>query len=256
MNRPLSFALLLSAALLSSCDLFQKHDVRTITGPLPNARIKFFNFAPSSPKLNFYAGDTKMTAVTSTTGSDTLGVVYPTAASGGLYAGIAAGQYTVSARLATPTDQNLAISNTPATIEDGKFYSYYLSGVYNTTTKTAEAFLVEDPIPAGDIDFTVASVRLVNAISNGTGDLTLYAKNPNTGVETAVGTAVAYKGAGAFVSVPFGVYDLSVRYSGSSTNLTSLSTQSFVGGHVYTISARGSTATTSTLGLSNNENQR
>ena len=258
MKKYLPLAILLSVSALS-CKLFDKTAVRDITSDLlPDARIKFFNFAPSTPKLNFYSGTTKMTAVSSTTGSDTLGVVYPTAAGGGLYEGIAAGATTLTAKLATPgADLGLAIASVNQTIEKGKYYSYYLSGPYNTSTKTAASFIVEDPIPAA-IDYTLAHVRLVNAVSDATGPLTLWAKNTTSLVDAAFGTSVAYQAAGTFVTIPEGVYDLGARYTGSATNVTglSLTAQTFIGGRVYTITARGVTTTSSTMGLTNTQNTR
>ncbi len=66
MNRYRSLALLLWAAVCSACD---KNAVQDITGPLASARIKFFHFGVNAPGVNFYANDTKMTAITSATGA-------------------------------------------------------------------------------------------------------------------------------------------------------------------------------------------
>ena len=54
-----------------------------------------------------------------------------------------------------------------------------------------------------------------------------------------MGGAVAYKGAGAFMALPGGVYDLAVRYTDSTSNKISRPGVSFVAGRVYTIGARG-----------------
>lgn len=278
MHRHQSVAVLLCAALLSSCDLFSDNGgVRDITAPVPTARIKFHNFAPSSVGVNFFANDVKVTAVlTSACGSpataadslacstsgieSTTGVAYPTSAtsdagvaSGGRYDAIAPGQYTLTARIAAKPD---VVSTVSQAIADGKYYSFFMSGLYNSTAKTAEAFVVEDPIPTGPVDYGVVYVRLVNALSNGTAPLTLYVTNTETKAEAPVGGAVAYKSAGAFVSVPAGTYDLAARYTGSSTSVISRTGMSLVGGRVYTVTSRGSTATSSTLGLNFTENQR
>jgi hypothetical protein len=69
--------------------------------------------------------------------------------------------------------------------------------------------------------------------------MTLYAKSTTTATESAVGAEVAYKGAGAFVSLRAGVYDLSTRYTGSATNAVTRTGVSFLGRKVYTITARG-----------------
>lgn len=274
-----SLTVLLCAALLASCDaLGNDTGLRDLTAPLPSARIKFHNFSPSSVGVNFYANDVKMSAILtgscsppttaadstacSTTGIESVnGVNYGGAAAGGRYAAIAPGQYTLTARAATTTTskgvaKDDIVTSASQAIADGKYYSYFASGIYDNATHSAEAFIVEDPIPTGPIDYTVAHVRLVNAISNGTDALTLYATERESQVESAVGTAVAYKSAGAFVTLPAGVYNLAVRYPGSATALISRTAVSFLGGRIYTITARGSTATSSTLGLDYTENQR
>ena len=136
------------------------------------------------------------------------------------------------------------------------FYSYYLSGIYDTTTKTADAFVVEDVLPPEG--FTVAYVRFVNASST-TQPMTLYAKNRTTLEEVAIGGLVPYKSAGAFVALPVGFvsgsYDLSTRTEGSATNVFTRSQVSFFPGRAYTITARGNTASTSTMFLDNTANR-
>ena len=143
-----------------------------------------------------------------------------------------------------PANNGVAIATTPTTLADGKFYSYYLSGIYNSTTKASDAFVVEDPLPA--MDYVNANVRFVNAISNSQ-PMTLYAKLQTSGVETAIGSTVAYKNAGSFVTLAPGIYDLSTRVAGSSTNVITRTGVSFNASRVYTISAYGDiTATTGT----------
>jgi hypothetical protein len=230
-----SILALLCAAALSSCG---KEAVQVVTAPATGARIKFFNFGVNAPGVNFYANDTKITAISSATGTQsTSGTAYGSVGNGGLYSAVAPGQYTLSGKIAATTDNGLAVSNVTATLEDGKYYSLYQSGFYDATAKKVEAFIVEDPfIP--DIDYSVAYVRFVNAISNAN-PMTLYAKNTTTAVEVPVGAEIAYKGAGAFTALPGGFYDLSTRYTGSSTNALSRTGVSFSPGRVYTITARG-----------------
>lgn len=245
MNWYRSLAVLLCAAALSSCD---KNAVQEITGPLPASRIKFFNFGVGAPGVNFYANDTKMTAISSATSTEsTLGTAYGGVGSGGLYAGIAPGQYTFTGRIAAATDKDLPISTVAATIESGKHYSFYQSGIYSTATKTVDAFIVEDAFPA-EMDFSVAYVRFVHAISNAN-PMTLYATNTVTGTQTAVGAAVPYKSGGAFTALPNGVYNLTTRYTGSSTNVITRTGVSFSAGRVYTIAARGDITVTSTTAV-------
>ena len=162
-----SLAALLCAAVLASCGAFDKNAVQLeeITGPVPTARIKFFNFGVNAPGVNFYANTLKLTAISSTSGSEsTSGVAYGAAGNGGFYSAIDPGSYTLSGKIAATVDKDLAITSNAATIANGKSYSYFLSGFYNTTTKMVEAFYVEDPLGA-TIDYTVAYVRFVHAIS-------------------------------------------------------------------------------------------
>jgi hypothetical protein len=246
MSRLLSAAALVCAAALSSCSGYEKNAVQDITGPIPGgASVRFFNFGVNAPGVNFYANTQKMTAILSATGVEsTNGVAYGGVGAGGDYSAIAAGQYALAGKIAATTDKDLAIATVNTALADGKFYSYFLSGFYNTTTKTSEAFVVEDNFTA-PTDFTVASVRFVNAISNSS-PMTLYATNTTTTTETAVGTAVAYQAAGVYVALPAGSYDLNTRVAGSSTNVITRTAVSFSGGHVYTVTSRGDMTVVST----------
>jgi hypothetical protein len=250
MNRHSSIAALLSAILLSSCG---KDAVRDVSGPPPAAsRIRFFNFGVNAPGVNFYANTTKMTAITSATGTEaTTGIAYGGVGAGGAYSAIAPGQYTLAGKIAAATDKDLAVATVTAAIADGKFYSFYMSGLYDGTAKTVDGFVVEDPF-VEPTDFSVASVRFVHAIFNAN-PMTLYAKNTTTATELPVGAEVAYKGSGAFTSLPAGAYDLSTRYTGLTTNALTRPAVSFVGGRVYTITARGdiTVAPSTTCGATN-----
>lgn len=267
-----SLAVLLGAVVAASCG--DKEAIQNIAAPTSGSAVKFFNFGVGDPAVNFYANDKKLSATSSTSCSDpvtgatsdatclsagkesTTGTTYGNAANGsGLYSSVAPGTYTLSGHIATATDNGLAISNTSATLENGKFYSYYLSGIYNTTTKTVEGFVVEDPLP--DFDFSKAYVRYVNAISNSQ-PMTLYAKDQSSGTETAIGSTVAYKAAGAFTAINPGIYDLNTRVAGSATNVVTRTSVSFAGGRVYTISSRGdmnATVTANKPALDNTANR-
>ncbi|CAN5852055.1 hypothetical protein BH23GEM3_BH23GEM3_13630 [soil metagenome] len=237
MNRYRLLAVLLCAAALTACE---KNAVRDLTGPLPSARVKFFNFGVNAPGVNFYANDTKMTAISSATGVEsTIGINYGGGApgGGGLYSGIQPGQYTFSGRIAAAVDKDLPISNVTATIADGKHYSFYQSGIYDAAAKTVDGFVVEDVFPA-TIDWSVAHVRFVHAISNAD-PMTLYAQNTETGEEIAIGGAVAYKSGGAFTALPNALYDLSTRSAASTTNVIVRTNVAFNPGRVYTIGAMG-----------------
>lgn len=250
-----SITALLFAAALVGCE---ENAVQDITGPMPAARIRFFNFGVGSPAVNFYADNTKMTAISSTactpptdpvcntTGIEaTAGVGYGGVASTGLYSGIAPGQHTFTGRIAAATDNGLAVSNVAMNIEAGKNYSFYQSGVYNTATKTVDAFVVEDNFPE-TIDYSTAQIRFVNAVHNSS-PMVLIARDTLNKRDYAVGEGVAYKGAGAFVGLPNGVYELYARAPGGSTNLISRAGTSSVSlglGRVYTVTARGDRTST------------
>ena len=216
-----------------------------ITGPVAGlSRVKFFHFGLNGPGVNFYADDHKLTAISSTSGVEsTTGTAYGGVGSGGLYAGITPGQYTLNGRIAAATDKGLAIASVSTTLAAEKLYSFYLSGLYNTTAKTQDAFVVEDAVPA--LDRSAACVRFVNAIFN-SASMTLYVKSTSTNQETQIGAAAAYKAASAFTCVPEGVYDLSTRNTGSTANAIARTAVSFVAGRVYTIAARGDMTVTST----------
>jgi hypothetical protein len=255
MTRHRFLAALLCAAAVA-CTGYEKDSIQDITAPLDGARIKFFNFGVGAPAVNFYANDTKITAVGSTScqglaATDTAtiricnsagieattGVAYGGVGLAGLYSSVTPGQYTLNGRIAAATDKGLQIATAPTTIESGKAYSFYVSGVYSTSTKKADAFVVEDAIPA-DFDYTATYVRFVNAISNSS-PTTLFGTNTAGGGETAVGSAVAYKSAGTFVKLTPGVYDIAGRVAGSSTAAVTRTAVSFAAGRVYTITARG-----------------
>jgi len=239
-------AALFCAVGLAACE---KNAVQVLPDvPIPGGRVKFFNFGVNAPGVNFYAGNTKMTAIASGTGTEsTTGVVYGGAGNGGVYLAIVPGAYTLTGRIAATVDKDLPIATVNATLDDGKFYSFYMSGFYNTTTKTSDGFVVEDPlsVQTQPINYSVAYVRFVHAISNAS-PLTLYARNTVVLDTTAVGTAVAYKSAGTFTALPVGVYDLFARYTDSTTNKVARTGVSFLGGRIYTVGARGDITIVST----------
>lgn len=272
MNRHRSLAVLFGAALLASCSIFDVTAVENRNADLASARIKFNNFSFGSVSVNFFANNTKMTGVTTTACASTLGALptvdslkakclaggiesatgtaYGGNASGGLYVAIAPGNYTLTSKKAA-TDT--VISTATQTIAAGKYYSFFMSGLYSTATMTAEAFVLEDALPT-TLDYTKALVRFVNAIPNATGDITLTVTNTTTSTGTAVGGATAYKSGSAFIEVPEGTYTAQGKYG--TTNIAGLSRTAFgmIGGHAYTLTARGTA--TGTVALDLTENQR
>ena len=250
MNRYRALAALLCAAAVSACE---KNAVQDLTGPLPEAQIKFFNFGVGSPAVTFYANDTKMTAIFTATGKETTtGTLYGQVAAGGYYSGIEPGQYTLSGRLTDTTKK--PISTLPVTIEAGKHYSFYQSGVYDPVTKTVDSFIVEDPF-IQEFDYSVAYVRFVNAIHNAEPMTLSLTNRDTTGAVVTIAGPVAYKSAGEFTGVPEGVYNLAARATGASTDALTRTGISFVAGRVYTITARGDMTIASTRFLDNTTNR-
>jgi hypothetical protein len=248
--RPLRrVGLLLGALVLAACDQ-NAIQIDDITAPLSGARVKFFNFGMGTPAVNFYANNTKMTAVLSATGVEsTAGVAFGGVASGNLYTGIAPGSYTFSGRIAATIDKDVPIASIPGTLVDGRAYSVYLAGVYDATAKRVDGFVVEDQFP-DTFDFTQALVRFVNASPNAQPQqLTIVDATPL--VSTPIGAAVPFKSAGAFVAVPTGSYNLSTVQAGVATPVFARTAVSFLAGRVYTITARGD-ATISTTGTAVN----
>jgi len=239
------YLILAATLLLAACG---ENPVQVLpTDSLEASRIKFFNFGVNAPGVNFYAGNVKMTAILSATGSEaTTGVTYGSVGNGGAYSQIAPGNYTMTGKIAATTDKDLAIASIPTAIADGKLYSLYLSGFYNTTTKSSDGFVVEDAY-SPQIDYSAAQVRLVHAIANANA-LTLY-RRPSADTTAAwvvIGGPVSYKGAGTFTDVPMGVYDLAARYTDSTTSKIVRTGVTLSGGRVYTIGARGDITITST----------
>ena len=248
-------AVLLGAVLLASCE---KGGPQNILAALPGSRVRFFNLAAGSPSVNFYANEAKITAISAatcqstpvppactTTGIEsTAGTAYGSAGVSSLYTAMQPGAYTLSGRISAATDNNVAIGSAQTTLQDGKAYSFYLSGAYDPATKKVDAFVTEDQIPE-KFDFSVGLVRFVNASANA-GPLVLYAKNTTSGTETAIGSAVAYRAGGAFVTLPPGTYDMSVRASASSTPLLTRTNVPVGAGRVFTVDLRGDATVTST----------
>src|SRR5690242_8344215 len=144
-----SFVALLATAALVACG--EKAE-KNIAGPVPStSAVRFFNFSVGSPTVQFFANDQQVTAtntgscngaknppVTATDSTcleagiqSATGIAYTGVAAGGLYTAIDPGQYTFTGRQMSTKGPTTTISTVPATIETGKYYSYYQSGIYN-----------------------------------------------------------------------------------------------------------------------------
>ena len=243
MTPPRYLAILACAATLVACS---KDAVQIISAPATGASVKFYNFSMGSPGVNFFANDAQITALRSDSGATTKGGTnYGAVAAGGLYSAVPVGQVSLTGRIGAVAGA-VTIATVPAPLADGKFYSLYLSGPYNTTTNSTDAFIIEDAMPA--FDYTNANVRFVNAIANAPNPMVLWAKSTTVKDSVPIGgtAGIGYKGATAFVPIRGDAYDLTVRYPGSNTAVVTLAAQTFSVGRVYTISSRGDITITST----------
>ncbi|MBM3908149.1 MAG: DUF4397 domain-containing protein [Gemmatimonadetes bacterium] len=259
MKKLASIAVLLCATVLSSCG---EEAFPDITGPMGEARIKFFNFSVGAPGVYFYAGNNKAagisgasvvidakTGVVTSSVEAVTGTIYGGVTAGGYYSAMTPGSYNLQAKMADTLQRATVVSTVAQVLSAGKAYSYYMSGVYDATLKTAEAFIVEDNFPA-TADWTQAYVRFVNA-SPGSVPMTLYGTNTTTATpQAAIGAITAYKGGSAFVGVPTGSYNLDAKDAGGVSKITRTAV-SFSAGRIYTITVRGTT----TLFLDNTTNQ-
>jgi hypothetical protein len=252
MTRIRSLAALAGAAALAAAAACEKDGPQDITGAVAPARVKFFNFGVGAPGVNFYANDTKMTAVSSTdTVESTNGTAYGSAGAGGFYSGLPAGQYTFTARIAAATDKNLVVATIPSAVADGKAYSVFLSGNYDATAKRVDGFVLEDNY-ATTFVYDSAYVRFVNASSTA-GPVRLFFRSPTTPTQIGpVSPAVAYKAGGPFVAFPITAgtagftADLVVRTETGTADLVVRTAVGFSPGRVYTVALRGDITVTST----------
>jgi hypothetical protein len=241
-----------SLSLLAACD---KNAVQTITAPVEGgAFVRFHNLSVGSPVLNFYANTQKVTAASSTacspppttpnplcttTGveaaSATAGTGYGASAIGGNYAMITPGAYALTGRIGTVADNGVTISTVNSTVESGKFYSYFTSGIYSTSTKSTDAFLVEDKLPTS-FDYTKSYIRVLNASVNAPA-ISLSTKLQGSTDVVTVATNVSYKGVTEFITIAPGLTDVTITWAGSTPVV--VTGVGFSGGHVYTLAVRG-----------------
>jgi hypothetical protein len=265
MIRIRTLAVLLGAVALMACE---KNGVQDISRPLSGAFVRFHNYGVNVPGVNFYANDQKLTAISATgctppvdarcttTGIEsTTGVTYGNLGIGGNYAMVAPGQYTLTGRIAAATDNGLPVSSLTADLADGKYYSYFVSGIYNATTKKADAFILEDLLPTS-FDYTKAYIRVVNASSNAP-TISATTKLQGSTEVVSVATNLAYKAASAFVTLTPGATDIVVTVGGGTTTFTFVGI-GLTGGHVFTLAVRGdatSSVTATSLTVSGSANR-
>lgn len=234
--------MLLLSTLFFSCEKDGIHEIETIPTDA-GAQIKFFNFGVNAPSMNFYANDQKITATLSSTGAEAAaGVNYGSVFPSANYVLLNPAAYTFKGIVPSTAavDPNVQVATFDTAIEQGKFYSFYTSGMFDATEKTIDGFILEDNMPAASA--TGAYVRFVNTIANAPSGFDLIAKNTTTMAETVVATNIGYKTGSTFTEVPNGVYELFARYPSAPANIITrngTSVVSFIAGRAYTVSSRG-----------------
>ncbi|MFD0940554.1 hypothetical protein [Pedobacter boryungensis] len=248
--------LLALAMMFASCE---KNAVVDITTPYSGAQFKYYNFAINGPTVNFYANDVKTTAtltasgVEAATGVNFGGLVplrgYSLSPVGSVkFSSLTPSTMVVNAALGQ--GPNIETSAVTKTVEDGKNYSYYTSGIYDYVTKKSDAFIIEDILPAPDT--SIAYIRLVNPGHNTTAlslELTQTFTSTTPGVPplvivTTPITGIVYKTASPYIAVKQGAYSLRLIDSPSGKLVTRTAT-SFLKGRLYTFTLRGNLITNS-----------
>lgn len=252
MKKIIRIKALLAALVLITMIGCEKNSVGNVsTEDYEGANFKFYNFALSSPTVNGYANDKKFAGILSTTGiENAAGVVGGGVAPARGYALVPQGTNTVFKAITPSTmpvnatsgfGPNLTIAEVTSSVQNGKNYSFYVSGLFNKTTQKADGFIIEDTLPQPD---TAASyIRLVNPGHN-TSTLSLeitrtYKVDGLDVVETTTPiTGVSYKTASPFVKVASGSYTLKLIDLVSGKTLTRTAT-GFGKNRVYTFTLRG-----------------
>lgn len=223
--------------------------VPDITKPITGAKVRLYNFAYNSPGVNFYANELKISAVTSANGSEAVGGVafggtYPA----NQYALAPAGQTKFKAQTSSTnaTMPNTILASVDKNIEEDKYYSIFTSGVYNATTKTTDAFLIEDTFPA-IVDTAQANIRIVNSgFNTSTLDMILTLSKTVNGIvridTVKIASGIPYKSASQFVGFRPGAYAIVVTDKTSGKKVTRAAT-SFLRDRAYTLALRGNLIT-------------
>ncbi|RYF26818.1 MAG: DUF4397 domain-containing protein [Flavobacteriales bacterium] len=223
--------------------------VPDITKPITGAKVRLYNFAYNSPGVNFYANDLKISAVTSANGSEAVGGIafggtYPA----NQYALAPAGQTKFKAQTSSTnaTIPNTVVASVDKDIEEDKYYSIFTSGVYNATTKTTDAFLIEDNFPTV-ADTAQANIRIVNSgFNTSTLDMILTLSKTVNGIvridTVKIASDVPYKSASQFVGFRPGAYSIVVTDKASGKKVTRAAT-SFLRDRAYTLALRGNLIT-------------
>ncbi len=169
------------ALVASACG--DKADFLQSVAPATGARVKFFHLAPDAPNVAIYLNDKAFSGVNTVPPAFPASVAYGAAFPVQDYGLVAPGTAKVKVNLAaTATTPEVPGFGGDLTVEDGKYYSVFATGV----APTYEVLVVNDKLEAADR--TKAYVRIINLVTNspvGGYELTVNGKS--------VTTAAAYK---------------------------------------------------------------
>ena len=225
--------------MLNACG--EKQDNFQIISPASGARVKFIHAAPDVPGIDIYVNDKKFSGVNTTSGATpvllTYGSAFPSVAE---YATTPAGKTKVA--VVIPSLNNATGIAADLTVEDGKFYSVFATGI----APTYSPLVLEDklPVATGKNIF----VRVINLVPNST--TAEFSVNGNV-----IATGVKYKNDdNTFITVPIDAFisgsvtvPFAIKVSGGIAVVTTatFSQTLVIPGKVYTVIARGVVTTDS-----------
>jgi len=240
----------------TACD---KNAFQVIDAPPTGPNFRVYNFAVGGPQVNIYVNDVKVSAIGSTTGKESASGI----AAYGIFPGTNSyvniqnnGNVVIKAKTPVNATTNPGIETTTTTsnFENGKFYSFFTSGIYNATARTTSSFVVEDKIPAIDINF--AYIRLVNTVPNAANGFDLKATNKATNEVITISGPIPFQSASEFIKVPDGIYNISATSINTPANyVINRADLTVTKGFVYTLAPRGTVVTASTLAIDMTRNR-
>ena len=219
--------------LVNACG--EKQDNFQIISPATGARVKFIHASPDVPGIDIYVNDKKFSGVNTSTGATpvllTYGSAFPSVAE---YATTPAGKIKVA--VVVPSLNNATGIAADLTVEEGKFYSVFATGIAPNYAPLA----LEDKLPVATGKNIY--VRVINLVPNST--TAEFLVNGNV-----IATGVKFKNDdNTFLTVPIDAFTSGsvtvpfvTKISGGIAVVTtaSFSQTTVIPGKIYTVIARG-----------------
>ncbi|RZK98314.1 MAG: DUF4397 domain-containing protein [Pedobacter sp.] len=149
--KKLLYLFIATVGFLTACEkgeLVESTKYETLTPGDPKySYIKILNLTPGSPALTYFIDGKKFSAALSSTGVENAGWAYNGLFPDLGYAVTAPGTRTLTAKTipSLTVDPNLEVLNTQVTVNAGKYYTLYTTGMYTTTNKKiGSTLLVEE----------------------------------------------------------------------------------------------------------------